>query len=119
MPRRLRHTRGFERKRKLDLHVGPRHRAVGALRADDTANGAVEKDFESLEPFDDRAAHDSKAGDNVKVLAETDSLWTKLQNIETKKKELSKNQAKVDVDLLYRLSRGLCSLCQIESVEKA
>ena len=102
-----RHIKGFGRKANLDLHVQSRHRSVRTVVADGIANGAVEMNSESPEPFEDGAVDDEEAGNGVmKVSGNMDSLMAKLQEseaekkeLEAKRKELAESEAKVDADI--------------------
>lgn len=87
-----RHKRGFGRKRNLELHIVARHQE--AERSMNNKNSEPPKsiendDSEDLEAFSGVA----KASEHM------DRLKTKLQELETRKKELVESQAKVDGDI--------------------
>jgi hypothetical protein len=90
-----RHKRGFPRKRNLESHIVARHQKV-----ERSVNAIFDKNSESPKSIENDDNEDFQAfGGVVKASGHMDRLKTKLQELETRKKELVESQAKVDADI--------------------
>jgi len=93
-----RNRRGFGRKRNLDLHVVSRHQTMGRSvdPARDTTSGSPEP-LKLITSVDNDDVGDLWALEEmVEGPGEMGSLKMKLQELETRKKELAESQSKVD-----------------------
>jgi hypothetical protein len=91
-----RHKRGFARKSNLELHITARHQ-----KAEGSVNVIFDKNSESPRSFETDDIEDLQVFGGVpKASGHMDRLNMKLQELETRKKELHESQAKVDADIL-------------------
>jgi hypothetical protein len=88
-----RHRRGFPRKWNLDSHIAARHEELGAKGAKSAT--AVEN---SQSP--NTEMEQPKTADEATNIANgTETLSSKLEQLEIRKKELAESQAAVDADI--------------------
>ncbi|KAF4630156.1 hypothetical protein G7Y89_g7987 [Cudoniella acicularis] len=101
-----RSTRGFGRKRNLDLHFLSRHAAAVAsvaARTERTMSGVVGMNSDSMEPVGHEAASEMGMGEvsegGLVAPGDMERLRVALRELEARKIELAESQAKVDADI--------------------